>query len=307
MLPFLLEVGMEEIPARMIAAAETELRDRVLALLQRERLLAEQHEARSYSTPRRLAVQVNGVLAQQPDATEEMTGPSWAVAFKDGQPTQAAQAFARKAGVDVSKLKKVVTSKGEYTGATAVHKGSEAAQVLSTLLAAELAALYWPKNMYWRPQKPERFVRPVRWIVAMLGQTVLPVEFGGVRAGNQTFGHRILHGNKSVPVNRPEEYVRTLEAAKVIADVEFRRHRIRKELDEARAEVPGARWREDEVLVDTVTHLTEWPSVVLGGFDHEFLNLSIRTPPSAKGLTSTNAGSTLIASSTASSERSSEP
>jgi len=269
----LFEVGMEEIPARMITAAQTELRDRVVELLRRERLLATEHEVRSYSTPRRLAVQVNGVLGQQPDATQEMTGPAWGVAFKDGQPTAAAQAFARKAGVEVGALKKVTTAKGDYVGATAVHKGREATEILGGLLAAELAALYWPKNMYWRPQKPERFVRPVRWMVALLGQVVLPVEFGGVRSGNHTYGHRILYGNVPVVVHRPEDYLKALEAANVIADVEFRRHRIRKALDKARERIPGARWREDEALIDTVTHLTEWPAVVLGVFDGEFLEL----------------------------------
>src|SRR5580700_6602669 len=158
MADLLFEAGLEEIPARMIAAAEAELTERVVELLRRERLLEDEHEVHSYSTPRRLAVQVNGVLARQPDATQEMTGSSWSVAFKDGQPTAAAQAFAKKAGVEIAALKKVTTPKGEYVGATAVHRGRDAAAVLSGLLAAELARLYWPKNMYWRAQKPERFV-----------------------------------------------------------------------------------------------------------------------------------------------------
>jgi glycyl-tRNA synthetase beta chain len=273
MADLLFEAGMEEIPARMIAAAEKELRDRVVELLRRERLLAETHEVRSFSTPRRLAVQVNGVLAQQPDATQEMTGPSWAVAFKDGQPTAAAQAFARKAGVEVGALQKVTTPKGEYVGATAVHRGRDAAAVLSGLLAAELAGLYWPKNMYWRAQKPERFVRPVRWMVALLDHAILPVEFAGVHAGKQTWGHRILHGDAPVTIDHPDDYLGALEAADVTADVALRRHRIRKALDAETRSVAGARWREDVALVETVTHLTEWPSVVLGSFDREFLEL----------------------------------
>jgi glycyl-tRNA synthetase beta chain len=269
----LFEAGMEEIPARMIAAAEQELRERVTALLQRERLLGDEHEVHSYSTPRRLAVQVNGVLARQPDATQEMTGPSWSVAFKDGQPTAAAQAFAKKAGVEIAALKKVTTPKGEYVAATATHRGQDAAAVLGSLLTAELAALYWPKNMYWRAHKPERFVRPVRWMVALLDHAVLPVEFAGVRAANQTWGHRILHGDAPVTIDHPDDYVGVLEAADVTADVALRRHRIRKALDLETRSVPNARWREDAALVETVTHLTEWPSVVLGNFDREYLAL----------------------------------
>ncbi|MGC2639955.1 MAG: glycine--tRNA ligase subunit beta, partial [Acidobacteriaceae bacterium] len=267
----LFEAGMEEIPARMIGPAELELRERVVELLRRERLLADEHEVHTYSTPRRLAVQVNGVLARQPDATQEMTGPSWAIAFKDGQPTAAAQAFARKAAVDVSALKKLATPKGEYVSATATHRGRDAAAVLGELLAAELAALYWPKNMYWRALKPERFVRPVRWIVALLDHAILPVEFGGARAANWTMGHRILHGSAPVTIDHPDDYVGALESAKVTADVALRRHRIRKALDLETRSIAGARWREDAALVDTVTNLTEWPSVVTGSFDREFL------------------------------------
>jgi glycyl-tRNA synthetase beta chain len=269
----LFEAGMEEIPARMIGPAETELTERVVELLRRERLLAEEHEVHSYSTPRRLAVLVNGVLARQPDATQEMTGPSWSVAFKDGQPTAAAQAFARKAGVEVSALQKVTTPKGEYVGATPVHRGRDTATVLVDFLAAELASLYWPKNMYWRALKPERFVRPVRWMVALLDRVILPVEYGGVKAGNLTWGHRILHGDVPVTVDHPDDYVGVLESVEVTADVALRRHRIRKALDLETRSVPGARWREDAALVETVTHLTEWPSVVLGSFDREFLEL----------------------------------
>ncbi|HZZ41051.1 MAG TPA: glycine--tRNA ligase subunit beta [Acidobacteriaceae bacterium] len=273
MADLLFEAGMEEIPARMIAAAEAELTERVVELLRRERLLAEPHEVHSYSTPRRLTVEVKGVLARQPDATREMTGPAWSVAFKDGQATAAGQAFARKAGVDVASLEKIATPKGDYVAAKSLQKGRGATEVLSDMLAAELAALYWPKNMYWRPLKPERFVRPVRWMVALLDHAVVPLEFGGVQASNQTFGHRILHGNAPLSVDHPDDYLGVLEAASVTADVQLRRHRIRRALDLETRSVPGARWREDAALVETVTHLTEWPSVVLGNFDREYLEL----------------------------------
>ena len=273
MADLLFEAGLEEIPARMIAAAEAELTERVVELLRRERLLKEEHEIHSYSTPRRLAVQVNGVLARQPDARRETTGPAWSVAFKDGQPTAAAQAFARKAGVGVEALEKISTPKGEYVSANVPHRGREASEVLGDLLAAELAALYWPKTMYWRPLKPERFVRPVRWMVALLDHAILPVEFAGVRAANLTWGHRILHGDAPVTIDHPDDYLGLLEAAKVTADVKLRQHRIRKALDLETRSVPGGRWREDAALLETVTHLTEWPSVVLGNFDPEYLEL----------------------------------
>jgi glycyl-tRNA synthetase beta chain len=311
MADLLFEAGMEEIPARMIPAAETELTERVVELLRRERLLGEEYEVHSYSTPRRLAVQVNGVLARQPDATRELTGPAWNVAFKDGTPTAAGQAFAKKAGgtddalreaeshpvsmrqtdahsqlLDRAGLKteflesgvkarffKMASTRGEYLAAMVRDHGRGAAEVLTDLLGAELAAIYWPKNMYWRPLKPERFVRPVRWLVALLDRAILPVEFAGVQAANLSRGHRILHGDAPVVIDHPDDYVGVLEAANVTADVNLRRHRIRKALDLETRSVPGARWREDAALIETVTHLTEWPAVVLGNFGREFLAL----------------------------------
>lgn len=270
---FLFEIGLEEIPARMIAASQAELAKRAEDLLTRERLLGAEFAVHSYSTPRRLAVLVRNVALAQADVEEQLTGPSWNVAFKNGEATPAAHAFAKKAGVELTALSKVTTLKGEYVAATAHRKGRSAAEILTEQLPKELAALYWPKNMYWRAGKPERFVRPVKWLLALLDHAIVPVEFAGVHAANLTYGHRILHGDGAVTVEHAEDYLGVLEAAHVTADVELRRHRIRKGLDEATRSIPGARWREDEALVDTVTHLTEWPSVLLGGFEPEYLSL----------------------------------
>src|SRR5208337_2687112 len=126
----LFEIGLEEIPARMIAAAQAELTRRIEDVLTRERLLDSGHETHSYSTPRRLAVLVKGVHAAQADTQEQLTGPSWAVAFRNGEPTPAAQAFAKKAGVAVSALQKITAPKGEYVSATVDRKGRSAADIL---------------------------------------------------------------------------------------------------------------------------------------------------------------------------------
>ncbi len=270
----LLEIGLEEIPARMIAAAEAELARRVEALLSRQRLLASLDTAViSYSTPRRLAVRVAGVLAQQLDMQEQLTGPSWKAAFPAGQPGPAAQAFAKKAGVPVDALEKIVTPKGEYAAATIQRPGQSAEKVLSESLPGELAALSWPKTMYWRANKPERFVRPLRWLLCLLDENVVALEFAGIRAGHASYGHRVLYGDQPVPIPRPADYLAALEAAYVLADVATRRHRIRKALDVATRTLPEARWREDHALVEQVTHLTEWPSVLCGNFQAEYLAL----------------------------------
>jgi glycyl-tRNA synthetase beta chain len=269
-----LEIGLEEIPARMIAAAEAELARRVEALLNRQRLLASPDTAiHSYSTPRRLAVRVAGVLAQQLDMQEQLTGPSWKAAFPGGQPGPAAQAFAKKAGVPVAALEKIVTPKGEYAAATMQRPGQSAEKVLSESLPGELAALSWPKTMYWRANKPERFVRPLRWLLCLLDENVVALEFAGIRAGHVSYGHRVLHGEQPVPIAHPADYLAALEAAYVVADVAARRHRIRKALDAVTRTLPEARWREDHALVEQVTHLTEWPSVLSGNFQPEYLAL----------------------------------
>jgi glycyl-tRNA synthetase beta chain len=273
MADFLLEIGLDEIPARMIAGAEAELGKRINDLLARERLLGANARVTTYSTPRRLAVLVEDVLASQEDIEEKLTGPSWKVAFKDGAPTAAAEAFAKKAGVPVAALEKVTNAKGEYVGATVKRQGLAASLVLATELPKEVLGLYWAKNMYWRAGKPERFVRPVRWIVALLDAAVVPVEIAGIKADNVSRGHRILHGEHSVLLNSPKSYVEDMRKAYAAVDVAERRESIRKALDAATRTIPGARWREDAELIETVVHLTEWPSVVLGTFETEYLAL----------------------------------
>src|SRR6267143_505505 len=267
---FLLEIGCEEIPARMIAAASQELRERVAALLNRERLSSSGNLS-SFDTPRRLAVLAPGIAAAQDDVTEQVTGPSTQVAYKDGQPTAAAHAFAKKAGVDVSQLATIGTARGEYLAAKITKKGRSAAEILAEELPKEIASLYWPKSMYWR--KPsERFIRPVRWLVAMLGEELIRLEFGGVRAEKASRGHRSLSTGTVTIARAGTGYVDALRAAKVLGRDE-REQQIRKALDAATRTIRGARWREDKALLDKVVNLTEFPSVVLGNFDPDYLVL----------------------------------
>ena len=277
MADFLFEIGLEEVPARMIAGAQLELEQRVVKMLERERLVRSGAETKSLATPRRLALFVKDVAERQEDVTEELVGPSVKVAYMDGVATPAALAFAKKAGISVEALKTVTNAKGEYIAATAVKAGRGAAEVIAAEMPKELAGIYWAKNMYWRPGKPERFVRPVRWMVALLGGEVVPVAFGGYVADKVTYGHRVLFGDAPIALRAPSEYEDALLSGFVIADVEARRQRIRKALDKmTRAgdtDGSGLRWREDHGLVDKLTHLTEWPSVLMGGFEREYLTL----------------------------------
>jgi len=271
MADFLLEIGTEEIPARMIDSARDELARRTKDLLARERL-ANSPAIESFSTPRRLAVLARNVSAHQPDIQEQLTGPSLKVAYKDGAPTPAAAAFARKAGVPVGALEKIATPKGEYLAATVRKRGRTASEILAESLPKEIAGLYWAKSMYWRGKSAERFVRPVRWMVSLLDDQVVPVEFGGIAAGRTSQGHRVLSSGP-VRISRPDDYTSVLAQNSVTVSSAEREQRIRKALDAAARTVPGARWREDKSLLDTVVNLTEFPSVVLGSFDPEFLSL----------------------------------
>jgi glycyl-tRNA synthetase beta chain len=267
----LLEIGIEEIPARMIDSAREELAKRVGDLLQRERL-GNSPAIQAYSTPRRLAVLASGVATSQPDVSEQVTGPSLKVAYKDGAPTPAAEAFAKKVNVPVTALEKVTTPKGEYLAATIQKKGRPAADILAEALPKEIAGLYWAKNMYWRGKSAERFVRPVRWLVTLLDGEVVPLEFAGIRASGTSEGHRILSSG-ALAIRLPKNYVETLADGFVVASTAEREQRIRKALDEEARLIPGARWREDKSLLDTVVNLTEFPSVIMGNFDPEFLSL----------------------------------
>ena len=270
---FLLEIGLEEVPARMIASAQAELLKRTLALLTREQFIAADPVAHSYSTPRRLAVLVRHVLTQQPDITEDTTGPAVKIAFKDGLPTPAAEAFARKSGLAVADLRTISTPKGDYLAATTLKRGRSASEVLAAELPKEIAALYWAKNMRWIPGSSEKFVRPVLWLACLLGDDIVPLTFAGKTAGRSTYGHRVLSTGDPFDIITPASYLAQLEGEYVHADVELRRQKTRKALDKVTRQIPNARWREDHALVDAVTHLTEWPDVLLGNFEPAYLTL----------------------------------
>jgi glycyl-tRNA synthetase beta chain len=176
----------------------------------------------------------------------------------------------RKSAWMSASSKKISTPKGEYLAATVTRKGRSASEILAETLPKEISTLYWPKNMYWR-KRGELFVRPVRWLVAMLDEQVVPLELFGVIADKTSRGHRIISGG-AVVISKPSAYVEALRGAKVLG-VPEREQVIRKELDAATRTMHGARWREDKPLLATVVNLTEFPSAILGSFDAEFLDL----------------------------------
>ena len=286
---FLLEIGLEEVPARMIAFAQEQLGKRLSAMFEVERLIDfsgsnawTPHGGRllygvqvswTYSTPRRLAVLIKGVSDKQEDLGDTVTGPSVQIAYKDGVPTPAAYAFAKKNGVEVGQLLQITQPKGEYIAARVIRSGRTAADVIADEVPKIISNIYWAKNMRWIPGSNEEFVRPVLWIACLLGDTVVPLTFAGKTAGRATYGHRVLSTGDPFEITSPSTYLSQLQAEYVLADVEPRRQKIRKALDHVTRTIPNLRWREDHPLVDAVTHLTEWPDVLLGNFEPAYLEL----------------------------------
>lgn len=266
------EIGTEEIPAGFLARALPELEAQATRRLEEARL--EHAGVSAVGTPRRLALLIRDLADRQPDLSERMIGPSASVAFDaDGKPTKAAIGFARKNGVDVETLERteVEGKTGEYAVCTRREEGRPAAEVLSELLTRLIAELPWPKSMRWG-HREQSFVRPVHWIVCLLGAELVPVEFAGVRSGRTTRGHRFLSSGELAVEGGPTGYIEALRKAFVIVDPETRRDMIAAELSRIEREV-GARVRPDQALQDEVSYLVEYPVGVCGEFDRSFLEV----------------------------------
>ncbi len=256
-LDLLFEIGCEELPASFVEGAVHALPGLVDKQLAELRL--GHGDTHAFGTPRRLAVQVQAVELEQADLEEEVTGPPVKAAFdKNGQPTRAAEAFAKKLGCRVGDLERVQTPKGEYV------KGMPPA------LAAIATAIPFRKSMRWGAGTFS-FGRPVRWLVALLGSEELPVSLGDLRSGRCTYGHRFLHP-QAVELARAGDYVETLREARVVVDPAQRAQLMAERLRQAAAEA-GGELIEDDFLVSENLSLVEEPQVIVGSFDDEFLAL----------------------------------
>ena len=291
----LLEIGCEEIPASWLPSLTRQLGDQIGARLDEARL-ATQPPVRTFSTPRRLGVHVRGVAERQADAEEMVTGPPVSAAFDaGGQPTAAAQGFARKHGVGVDQLTTVETAKGEYLAFQLRHRGAAARSVLPGVLAAILRGLTFPKQMHWDAWLDDGhgelvFGRPIRWIVYVHGGRVVPftvlrsqdagaASVRPVKSGAVTYGHRFFarkgKPGRALRVRSFSEYRAALAENFVVLDRDTRRARLTKKLDACAARVGGrvALTGHQTALLDEVPDLVEFPSVVTGTFPSEFLAL----------------------------------
>ncbi len=270
---FLLEIGCEEIPAAMLPAALEDLRRGLLQALDDANFhVQEPSTPPPFGGPRRLVAFLPDVWEKAPDGVMEHTGPPVSVSFDaHGKPTPAAKGFAKRHGVDVGDLKRIMLGKEERLHITKKTVGRPAIEVLADACPKILSAMRFPKTMKWG-DKGYSFVRPVQWILALLDDEVVPFEFVGVRSGRLTHGHRFLSpGPHEIP-SAPLYETILAERGKVLAGNAVRRDRIARERDRAAAAM-GWRAREDAALLEELTFLTEHPGVITGTFPREFLEL----------------------------------
>jgi glycyl-tRNA synthetase beta chain len=267
---FVLEIGVEEMPARFLPLLDRELAERFSAQLSEAGL--EFGPVATASTPRRLVVDITGLADVQKVEEIVVSGPPARIAFDaDGNPTKAGLGFAKSQNVEFDQIYVEKTDKGEYLALKKTVGGRKAVEILAEISAAILPGLTFPKKMQWMG-KECTFGRPVRWIMAMLDDTVVPFVFAGLTASNQTRGHRVM-GPGPFAVPHADDYARVLvEEGKVILSAEDRKQTIRQEGDRLAREV-GGRVEWSQSLLDQVANLVESPRAMLGGFHEKFLEL----------------------------------
>jgi len=265
----LLEIGAEEIPAGYIEPALEALSETMLRKLDAARIA--HGSAEVFGTPRRLAVEIRDVADKQAVLAMEMIGPPKKVSFDDkGHPTVAAVKFSEKAGMPVEKLIIKETEKGAYLCAQRVEKGKSTVTVLSTLLPEAIFSTPFPKSMRWGTLSIS-FARPIHTILALLGTRMIPFTLGNIKSGRYTLGHRFMAPGR-IRIDHPKDYVKKLQEAHVLVDIQKRKDGIRLAAKRT-AEKLGGNVLEDEALLDTVTHLVEYPVPSAGKFDDKFLQL----------------------------------
>ncbi|MGB6544772.1 MAG: glycine--tRNA ligase subunit beta [Candidatus Acidiferrales bacterium] len=271
----LIEIGCEEIPAGMIALASAEFKALLEKYLPAHRLIdpiADASRIEIFFAPRRIAAACSSILLRQPDEEREIVGPPKSIAYDSvGAPTRAATSFAEKQGVAIDKLYLVATPRGECLAAKKITRGRAAHDILAEVLPQAISQIPWPRTMYWTGMAGLHFIRPVRWIVALLDGKVVRFDLAGIAAGNSTAGHRFL-GKSKIALRGPKDYVPRLRQNFVLARPEDRRRKIEVELDRL-AKRAGAKLHHDPALLDAVVYLNEYPTVIAGSFDPSFLDL----------------------------------
>ncbi len=266
----LVEIGTEELPPKSLDQLSQAFLSGVRSQLESSRLDIE--DIRRYASPRRLALLVSGLDTAQASEQTERRGPAVAAAFDAaGNPTKAAEGFARSCGVPVSELATVETPKGSWLAFHQVQTGKQTAQLIPGILSKALAGLPIPKRMRWG-DGDEEFVRPVHWVLVLYGNQVIEDPILGIRPGRNTYGHRFHHPGP-VEISSPGAYESLLQdTGRVCADIAMRRQMILEQVEAVAAEA-GCRALIDQDLLEEVTALVEWPTALMGTFDEQFLEV----------------------------------
>ncbi|MFY7802495.1 MAG: glycine--tRNA ligase subunit beta [Limnoraphis robusta] len=269
---FLLEVGTEELPAPFVEQALQQWRNLIPATLEEQFLPSE--SIRVYGTPRRLAVVIEGLPKQQPNREEEIKGPPASAAFKDGQPTKAAEGFAKKQGVELENLEIRPTDKGDFVFVQKKIAGRPTADILTELIPQWITKLEGKRFMRWGDGEL-RFPRPIRWLVVLLDDKILPVTLvsGSDKVDSHRIsqGHRVLHP-ELIEISTATDYLEALRQGFIEVDPEQRKTTIEQEITTAAKSIGGNAEIPEELLAEVI-HLVEWPTAVVGKFEDEFLNL----------------------------------
>lgn len=274
---FLLEIGTEELPSTHVTLVIEQLQTAVPALLAELRLEAE--SVYVSGTPRRQTVIIKALAPRQPDLTEELRGPAAKIAFDaDGNPTKAAIGFARGKGVDPAGLFRKDVDGLEYVFARKQTPGRPAAEVLAEALPGLLKGIGFPRSMRWlsgaqfgKDVAATTYSRPIRWLVALLGNQVVPFAYAGLNSGRVTRGLR-PEGSPDIQINSVADYLPALQANRIILDVEARRAEIKAQISAAAATVNGVPLV-DASLLEEVTNLVEQPTALIGSFDEAHLQI----------------------------------
>lgn len=265
----LFEIGTEEIPAGFLSKAVIDMEDIIRKMLTEKRIAY--HGIRCLATPRRLVLTIAELAGRQEDQTIEKLGPAKKAAFdENGQPTKAAAGFARGQGLDVSQLETITTEKGEYLGARKTIVGQPTADMLPEILKSFMLAIPFRKSMRWAAYDL-RFARPVHWLLAIYGGSVVPLKIEDIESSNTTCGHRFM-SPAPLTVMGFEDYLAKTRQNFVIADPAERRKLILDDAKKAAAEVGGKLYYTDDLL-ETISFIVEYPVIVRGHFDENYLKI----------------------------------
>jgi len=269
MAELLLEIGTEELPAGYIEPALKTLAANLIKTLKNARI--DFGEAKTMGTPRRLAVAVTDVSTRQRPLVSEIVGPPKTVGYDDaGRPTVAARKFAERVGVPVNSLGVKETPKGPYLCVEKAEKGIATKSFLRKVLPDVVLSISFPKTMRWADLTIQ-FARPVRSVMALLDAEVISFQVGDIKSRRYTFGHRFMHAGR-IKIAEPSEYIAKLRKARVLVDIAERKKTIASRIADAAGRI-GGQVLPDEELVETVKNLVEYPDIVAGRFDSEFLRL----------------------------------